>query len=300
MRQSDLTEAARIFRVAFGTFVGLPDPDTFVADRDYIATRFHANAGAALAAEIDGELAGSNFATLWGSFGFFGPLTVRPEPWGTGVAQALLGPTMDLFDQNGVRDAGLFTFVQSPKHLALYQKFGFWPGFLVGLMGKSVEREKKADTLWSPYSAEAARDCRALTDALYEGLDVSAEIRAVAAQGLGETVLVWGGDALEALAICHCGAGTEAGAGNCYIKFAAARPGPGVSVRFDRLLDACESMASARGLTRIETGVNFERIDAYRQMLDRGYKVERQALAMHRDGRRAYNRRDAFVLDDLR
>jgi GNAT superfamily N-acetyltransferase len=298
MRESDLTEAAEIFRVAFGTFLGLPEPDAFAADRNYISTRFLANSGAAIVAEIDGTLAGSNFATIWGSFGFFGPLTVRPELWGKGVAQALLGPTMELFAGRQVRDAALFTFVQSPKHLALYQKFGFWPGFLVGVLGKKVDGG--SETLWARYSPDAMGDCRALTDAIYEGLDVSAEIQAVEDQSLGETVMVWGGDALEAFAVCHCGAGTEAGAGNCYIKFAAVRPGPGVAERFSLLLEACESMAAARGLTRIETGVNFERIEAYRQLLGRGYQVERQALAMHREGRRAYNGRETFVLDDLR
>lgn len=297
MRESDLVEAAKVFRVAFGTFLGLPDPDRFAADRDYIATRFHANSGAALVAELDGKFAGSNLITIWGSFGFFGPLTVKPELWGKGVAQALLGPTMELFAQKQVRDAALFTFVQSPKHLALYQKFGFWPGFLVGVMGKKVNTG--SETLWAKYSPEAADDCRDLTESIYEGLDASAEIRAVEEQGLGETVLVWG-ETLEAFAVCHCGAGTEAGAGNCYIKFAAVRPGAGIEERFGRLLDACESMAAGRGLVKIETGVNFERTGAYRQMLERGYQVERQALAMHRDGRRAYNRRDTFVLDDLR
>jgi GNAT superfamily N-acetyltransferase len=297
MRESDLIEAAKVFRVAFGTFLGLPDPDAFAADRDYIATRFRANSGAALVADIDRRFAGSNLITIWGSFGFFGPLTVNPELWGKSVAQELLGPTMELFAQRQVRDAALFTFVQSPKHLALYQKFGFWPGFLVGMMGKKVSAG--SETLWARYSPEAADDCRALTDSIYEGLDVSAEIRAVEEQRLGETVLVWG-DKLEAFAVCHCGAGTEAGAGNCYIKFAAVRPGAGIAERFDRLLNACESMAAGRGLAKIEAGVNFEREAAYRQMLERGYQVERQALAMHRDGRRAWNRRDTFVLDDLR
>jgi GNAT superfamily N-acetyltransferase len=298
MRESDLAEAAKVFRAAFGTFLGLPDPDTFAADRDYMATRFRAKTGASLAAEIDGTFAGSNIVTIWGSFGFFGPLTVKPELWGKGVAQALLGPTMELFAERKVRDAALFTFVQSPKHLALYQKFGFWPGFLVGMMAKKVSIN--SESLWAKYSDGAADECRALTDSIYEGLDVSAEIRAVEEQALGETVLVWGGDVLEAFAVCHCGAGTEAGAGNCYIKFAAVRPGAGIADRFDRLLDGCESMAAGRGLTRIEAGINFERVDAYRQMLLRGFVVERQALAMHRHGSRGYNRRETFVLDDLR
>ena len=41
---------------------------------------------------------------------------------------------------------------------------------------------------------------RQVTDTLYPGLDLSEEIRAVQAQGLGDTVLVQGGDGLAAFA----------------------------------------------------------------------------------------------------
>ena len=35
---TDLTEADRIFRVAFGTFLGLPNPIEFFGDADYVRT----------------------------------------------------------------------------------------------------------------------------------------------------------------------------------------------------------------------------------------------------------------------
>ena len=37
--EKDLPEAARIVRLAFGTFLGAPDPDAFWADRDYVYGR---------------------------------------------------------------------------------------------------------------------------------------------------------------------------------------------------------------------------------------------------------------------
>jgi len=37
--EKDLSEAARIVRLAFGTFLGAPDPETFWADRDYVYGR---------------------------------------------------------------------------------------------------------------------------------------------------------------------------------------------------------------------------------------------------------------------
>jgi hypothetical protein len=58
----DLPEARRIFCAAFGTFLGASDPKNFWADRDYVNGRFGAEHVASFAAELDGELVGSNFA----------------------------------------------------------------------------------------------------------------------------------------------------------------------------------------------------------------------------------------------
>jgi GNAT superfamily N-acetyltransferase len=108
----DLDEADRICRVAFGTFVGVPEPERFFGDADLVRTRWQADPGAALAAELDGRLAGSNFAANWGSVGFFGPLTVAPEYWDRAIAQRLLDATMDLFAAWQTRHAGLFIFAE--------------------------------------------------------------------------------------------------------------------------------------------------------------------------------------------
>ena len=67
-------------------------------DSDFAYTRFRAAPDSALAAEVDGKLAGSNFVTGWGSFGFFGPLSVEPLLWEQKVAQRLLEHTMELFE----------------------------------------------------------------------------------------------------------------------------------------------------------------------------------------------------------
>ena len=79
LREADLDEADRVFHLAFGTFVGMPDPMQFCCDRDYVRSRWKADSAAAFAAEVDGRLVGSNFPTSCGSVGFFGPLTVHPE-----------------------------------------------------------------------------------------------------------------------------------------------------------------------------------------------------------------------------
>src|SRR5690348_3459138 len=68
LEERDLPAADRICRLAFGTFLGLPDPMTFMGDGDFVSTRWRAEPAGAIAAELDGELVGSNLATRWGSF----------------------------------------------------------------------------------------------------------------------------------------------------------------------------------------------------------------------------------------
>jgi len=214
LRVGDLETADRVMRTAFGTFLGAPDPQAVFGDTDYVATRFRAAPDCAWAAELDGEVVGSNFATRWGSFGFFGPLTVRPDLWDRGIAGRLMEPVMAAFASWGLRQSGLFTFPHSAKHLGLYQKHGFWPRFLNPVMSKPVEGGAADLSTYSALSdgeREAARKAiRALTDAVFPGLDLERELRAVHGQSLGDTVLLHEGGGLAGFAVCHCGAGTEA------------------------------------------------------------------------------------------
>ena len=306
LREADLPEADRIFRLAFGTFLGLPEPLAFAGDTDFVGTRWRASPEAALGAYVDGVLVGSNFAARWGSFGFFGPLTVHPDHWDKGVARRLLVATMSLFERWDTRHAALFTFPQSAKHVGLYQAFGFWPQQLTPVMSKPVVATVEAGA-WRAYSdldgksrAAALDACRALTDAIYPGLDVTSEIESVSRQRIGDTVLVHDGEELVAFAICHLGKGSEAGSGAAYVKFGAARPGPAAGAHFERLLSACEAMAHARGMAQLVAGVNTSRHDAYRQMLARGFRTMLQGVAMQQANEHGYNRADCFVIDDWR
>jgi L-amino acid N-acyltransferase YncA len=369
LAEADLPEVRRIFQLAFGTFMHAPDPAQWGADRDFTTTRWRAAPQNAWVAEIEGKVVGSNYLTQWGSFGFFGPLTVLPEFWDKGVARALLSPTVARFEELGVREAALFTFSHSPKHISLYQKFGFWPGSLTALLAAPAEPAIRGGRAVGPVGQVGAEDreihaaaarppqttrrgparagapgtpgpverqagrvaqplgvprqsivagaahlsqlpeaerlaaraaCRALTGAIYPGLDVSLEIEAIAGQQLGETVLLRGPGGLDAFACCHCGPGTEAGNDSVYIKFAAVRPGPGAAHAFDSLLAAVRDLAARRQLTRVATGISLARREAYRRLLSLGFRTNAIGVSMHRPDGSAYNRSDAWILDDWR
>lgn len=306
LREDDLADADRIFRLAFGTFIGLPDPASFHKGADYIRTRWTTDRAAAFAAKIDGKLVGTNFATTWGSVGFFGPLTIHPDYWDRGVGQSLMSPIMEVFAQQQIKHAGLFTFAQSQKHVGLYQKFGFWPRFLTAIMSRQVATATAGSEVetFSQLSAEsreqALESSRNLTNQIYQGLDVGKEILAVADQGLGDTVLIRDPAELVGLAICHCGEGSEAGPDVCYVKFAAVRPGPEAAANFDRLLAACDVLAARRDLPRLLAGVNTARREAYEHLMSRGFKTDVQGVAMHRPNEPGFSRPGVYVLDDWR
>jgi hypothetical protein len=204
-----------------------------------------------------------------------------------------------------VRQAGLFTFPNSPKHLGLYQKHGFWPGFLTAVLAKPVVPRADEYTLFSHEPAERRTDVieriREVTDTVFAGLDLEREILAVATQGTGDTVLLGEGPELVGLAVCHRGAGSEAGSGVCYVKFGAVRSGARSAARFERLLDACEAFAAESSLERLVAGVNTGRLDAYRRLLERGFRADLIGVSMRlRPDQPSFDTPEHYVLDDLR
>jgi GNAT superfamily N-acetyltransferase len=301
----DLDEADRICRVAFGTFLQVPEPETFFGDAELVRTRWKADPGAALAAELDGRLAGSNFAANWGSIGFFGPLSIAPEYWNRAIAQRLLDATMDLFAAWETRHVGLFTFAHSAKHVGLYQKYGFWPRFLTAVMSAPVDPDSRPGAIrvsgiGDEDLAGVMTAVRELTDAVYPGLDLSREIEAVRGQRLGDTVLIDDAAGLQGVAICHVGAGTEAGSGACYVKFGAVRPGPNAERRFGLLIDACHGLAAERGASVLVAGANAGRDRAWQVLAGRGFRREFQGVTMHRPNEAGYSTSDSYVIDDWR
>ncbi len=307
LQQKELEEADRIFRIAFGTYLGMPNPVECMGDRHFLVPRWHASHVKVLAARDAGRLIGSNAVTRWGSFGFFGPLTVLPEYWQRGIAQALLEATMTIFDQWKLRRTGLFTFSNSPKHVGLYQKFGYWPQYLTALMKREIPETVPAENkpgqgtkllsvLSKKEQQQAIHDCAKLTNRIDKGLDLTEEILSLRG---GDVVLTYTRKVLDAFAICIHGPATEAGEKLCYVKFGAARSGPGAARRFDELLNVCDDFAASRKAT-LEAGVNLARKEAFQRMRAHGYRVVTQGIAMQRPDAAGFNRADAYVVDDWR
>jgi len=305
LREDEIEKADSLVRLAFGTYLGLPDPSRFRPGIDYVRNNWHADPAAVFAAIEGGSLRGVCIAHDWGSLGYFGPLAVHPDFWGRGIGKLLIEPVLDLFTQRRITRAGLFTHAGSPQHLGLYQKFGFWPRFLSVVMQQPVPA---GGQLKSPTFSQLLGDARelflaegaSLSGDILPGLSLEKEIIAVESRSIGDTVIVREGKRLTGFAICHCGPGTEAGADTCLIKFGAVRPEINAAETFSALLKSCEVFAAARGMKVLTASVNTARHEAYRLLLEHGFRTRILGVAMHRPNEEFYGRPGVFLLDDWR
>jgi hypothetical protein len=223
---------------------------------------------------------------------------------------------MEIFKQLKTEHIGLFTFSQSAKHIHLYQKYDFWPRFLTAVMTKTIgpmhpNKEHKEDTSWTKYSciqkaqtSEILDNCYALTDSIYNGLNLKVEIESVANQKLGDTILFLDdkNNTLKGLAICHCGSKTEAGSNTCYIKFGSVNVNEdgSESANFEKLLDYCEEFAASQGLSKLTAGVNVGNFSAYRKMISKGFRTEFQGVLMTKNNEPGYHVEGIYAIDDWR
>lgn len=304
LERDDLPAADRVFRLAFGTQYGLSDPLAFAPGSEMVRSRLHGGHVRSFKASREGELVGSAFLSRWGSLAVFGPLTVDPDAWGLGIGSKLLDACLDVGAEWEVTSIGLFTLPESPKHLRLYRKHGFWPGSLTALTEKCVAPHgTELETLGGLDEhgrAAAIRGCRAVASMLCEGLDLTGEVECLAEPDMGDVVILRENGRVAAFALCHVGAASEAVTGSCYVKFAAVRPGAGGVGLLESLLDACETFAAQCGAGRLEVGVSLGRRDAADVLGERGHRTFRHGVAMHRPAGESTAVSAQLVLDDWR
>ena len=305
MQEADLDAADKAQRLAFGTFFGLPDPLAFGGTSCRLELRSRRWRDGALVAEQDGELVGVAISSRWGSLGIFGPLAVHPAHWRSGIGRRMLEATMPIYERWQCRAVGLFTHPQSVSHVALYQRFGFWPRSLTAIMSRAVTpspvpQAPALRALAIGEQRDAIAQCAVLSDALFPGLDLRDEIATVLAHPTADTIVLTEGSTIAGFAICHVGPRSEADSGIAYVKFAAARPGVNAARDFQRLIAATSDFAYQHGADKLSAGINMGCFEAYRLMLGAGFRTVMHGVAMHRPWIEIYDRPDVFALEDWR
>ena len=307
LTEGDLADADRINRVAFGTFFGLPNPQEFRGDGQVVPGRFQRNPEGAFAADLDGKLVACGFVMDWGSVGIFGPLTVDVNHWGKGIARRMLDAMTGYMEARGFSLHGLFTHPQSATHIRLYEEYGFWMQRVTAVMDKQVDLSSPMpsdavffSSLNDADRVAALKQCAAITEAVYTGMDLNSEILSIDENRFGDTLLLQADGRLAGFACCHQGAGSEAGSPQTLVKFAAVVPGVSAGSHFARLLEACERFAAQRGTARLVAGTNTGRLACYEMMLKAGYRTWMNGIAMIKPDHDGYNTSAAYVIDDWR
>jgi GNAT superfamily N-acetyltransferase len=308
LQESDVAAGDLIVKVAFGTQLHYPEPEKFHADTS-LKGRFLAEPEGAFGAYRGGELVGLVYTYTWGTVAIFGPIAVKPQLWGEGIAQLLLDRVMQYFATKQITHAGLATFPDSTKHIGLYRKYGYRPRFLIAMVTRPIDHVGTSDQSegWTTFSKLSSSDQQKvlketseITNSIYPGLEVRKEIEAVNQLAIGDTVILPGSNQAQGFAICHYGVGSEADGSACYIRFAAVAPGPAASSNFQKLIASCAAYARSRNASKLFGGVNTAREEAYESLLSQGFKMEGASIAMHKPNEPGYSRPGVFIMDDWR
>ncbi len=319
VRKGDLSRIREVVESAFADFYERQlgsRPRQVFGGAQYVHHRWLMEPwGCFVAEENESKIVGASIAVCWGSVGVFGPVAVLTPYQNQKVAQALLKAAQGFFDENRVTLQGVVTYPYSPKHLILYQKFGFKPKWLVAITSKSLERRELQTgqrparggphvRRFSAYEESKKKGLlgrlRTLTGKLYRGLDLTKEVEIVSGLALGDTLLLEKDRAVIGFAICHTPGVSEAPHDALYVKFVAIDPARRRPEHFAQLLAACEDYAVTAGCQRIIAPVYTAYWRAYQSLLASGYQMEMLMIRMKRGRHEDYEKEEEFVLDDWR
>ncbi len=319
VRKGDLSRIREVVESAFGDFFERQlgsRPRQVFGGAQYVHHRWLMEPwGCHVAEENEGKIVGASIAVCWGTLGLSGPVAVLTPYQNQNVAQGLLRAAQGFFDENHVLLQGVVTYPYSPKHLVLYQKFGFKPRALVAITAKSLERRESAPPTklvrgapevlrFSTYEESKKKGLlgrlKGLTGKIYRGLDLTKEIEIVDGLALGDTLLLEKDRAVLGFALCHTPGVSEAPQGSLYIKYAAIDPSRRRPEHFAQLLQACEEFGAAAGCQRIIAPVYTGYWRAYQTLLASGYHMDMLMIRMKRGKHDEYEREDDYVLDDWR
>jgi GNAT superfamily N-acetyltransferase len=311
LRPSEADAADRLFRLAFGTFLGLPDPMSFRPGAAIFPHRLATYPDGAVAVYEDDELIGAAIANRWGQVGVIGPVVVAPSHWNRGVGRILVNRTVAQLEEWGCKSVRLATFPHSAGHLRFYQRYGFWPTWLSASMmlpvnaleapGKAIFRTELLSRLANSDASNIIASCAELSAQAEAGLDWTAECVHLLNSRAGDVVALIADERVVGFAICATGDGSEAGSGNCLIKAALVRDLAGDPVMtVGGLFAAVSAFASSLGLTNLIATVSTGNLATYRAMLANGFVAQIHQIVMSRSTAAKKSDSNIHVFEDLR
>ncbi len=233
-----------------------------------------------------GQIAAFNIAHRSGAEGWMGPLAVRPDQQGVGIGKRIVRAAADWLMDQGVTTLGLETMPRTVENIGFYARLGFTPGHLTLTMTLDIgTRGHTAPALMSqrqPADRLAATEAASrLVAQLARGPDFTREILLTAQLGLGDTTLLEGSTGLDGLVVWHAA------------PLAEGRPKEEVRIlklaarderAFRAVMAATEAAAARAGIRRVAVRCETRHTQAFRHLVERGYRVRWTDLRMTYEG----------------
>ena len=233
-----------------------------------------------------GQIAAFNVTHRSGAEGWMGPLAVRPDRQGAGIGKMIVRAAVDWLVAQHVTTVGLETMPRTVENIGFYARLGFTPGYLTVTMTRDLTtRGHAAPSLLSQRTPDAQTSATAaaarLVAALVPGPDFTRELQLTAQLGLGDTTLLDGADGLDAWVLWHSA------------PLAEGRPREEVRIlklaarderAFAAALVATEAAAARAGIRRVAVRCQTRSDVAFRQLIERGYRVRWTDLRMTFEG----------------
>lgn len=127
-------------------------------------------------AEVDGEIAGSNFLDERGTVAGLGPITVDPSGQNSGVGRLLMQHMLDRAEEKKYAGVRLFQSAYHNRSLSLYAKLGFVAREPVSVMLGDPVRLEIPGYKVRPLTEEDAEACNAVCRRVH-GLERGGEVR---------------------------------------------------------------------------------------------------------------------------
>jgi ribosomal protein S18 acetylase RimI-like enzyme len=321
VRKGDLSKVKDVFEQSFGDFLERQlgtRPRQAFNGAQYVHHRWLMEPWGCFVAEEDGnKIVGAALAVTWGTVGLLGPVAVLTHYHNQTIAQQLLRAVQDFFDENKATINGAVTYPTSPRHLALYHKFGYKPKSLVALMSRSLDRAGARPGLPKPAvrgpltvrrfsgleetkkKAALARFHR-ITNGVCRGLELAKEVEIVDGLALGDTLLLERGAETVGFAVYHVPGVSEAPSGSLYVKYLAIDPRQRKPEHLEQFVAAIEDVAQEQGVGRVILPVYLRYWLAYSTLVRCGYQVDFTMVRLQKGKPEDYEDPADLVLDDWR
>src|SRR5213596_1819028 len=319
VRKGDLSKVRDVFEQTFGDFLERQlgtRPRQAFGGAQYVHHRWLMEPwGCFVAEEDNAKIVGTALAVAWGSVGLLGPVAVLTNYQNQTIGQQLIRATQEFFDENKTTLQGVMTYPTSPKHLALYHKFGYRPKALTALMSRVLDRNaprpatklargplavRRFSQIEETMKKAGLARVHRITNALYRGLDVAKEVEIVDGLALGDTLLLERGRDLVGFAVVHTPGVSEAPFGTLYVKYMAVDPAQKRVEHLEQFVAAVEDLGHELGVQRVALPVYLRYWLAYSTLVRCGYQVDFTMLTMQKGKQEDYEDPTHLVLDDWR